>query len=612
MFRRIAVFAAGVLLLGSVFPGPSLAAWSLTKLDGYGLSTGSDPVVSDDGCYGVYEGSNGGFWTLMMRDCTTDTQVPIAPSGNQAVITPDGKYVAFVTYQSLVPADTNSREDIYRWNRLTGGFDIVSLGHDGSPSDGYSSHPSISADGRYVAYVSSAHNLNGEALAWPFRNVFVRDMEQAVVVNERASAGPGGAEANWDSYGPAISRDGNYVAFRSMATNLTADADTTSNYNIYVRNRWEGVTHRITNANDHCGNPVISGNGRFVAFSSVASDLVPGDGNGLADVFAADLWGGGISMVSVTPAGLPGNGMSGCYDPVFTATRCLGISASGRYVSFPSMATDLVTSDTNGYSDVFLRDRRLGSTRIASLDSFGDQASGSSAGDSGASSMSGNGRFIVFDSDASLAGIHYENDLNAFLLDRATGDGLDLVFPITEDFADETTKQDKDWRVVSGAFRITPDKRYRSNPLLGNLALLKALDVVPAEYGAAAIEARVTLSSSGLNAPNAWIVFGRQDAARFRFVKMAHGKLIIGQKGTLGGEGAGTWVDTSHHYDPGTPYNLTIQLFRDGLVKVYRDGTNLAAEHKFDARVDGAVGLRAVRSRSFFDDIRVWDDGYWR
>src|SRR6185295_7492640 len=181
-------------------------------------------------------------------------------------------------------------------------------------------------------------------------DIFVRDLVGGTT--ERVSIPNGSGQADAASYAPSISADGRFVVFESEATNLVG-GDTNNLRDIFVRDRQLGVTERVDvptgggEADATSYTPSISADGRFVSFGSLATDLVGGDTNGTGDVFLRDRQIGTTARVSVDSAGAQGNFVSD--DPV--------ISADGRYVAFRSYATNLVPGDTNGFTDVFVRDR---------------------------------------------------------------------------------------------------------------------------------------------------------------------------------------------------------------------------------------------------------------
>ncbi len=274
-----------------------------------------------------------------------------ADASGQAAISADGRYVAFLSWASnLVISDTNHNSDIFVHDRQTGQTTRVSVASDGQEGNARSYHPAISADGRYVAFVSHADNL----VASDINNqddIFLHDRETRQTT--RVSIAWNGAQANSWSDNPAISADGRYVAFDSRASNLVI-SDTNGAYlDVFVYDRYTGqITIVSVNSSGEQGNsdsgwPAISADGRYVAFVSYADNLVGGDTNGTWDVFLHDRQTGQTTRVSVTSGGGQGDGPS----------EYPAISPDGRYVAFESDATQLVASDTNGARDVFLHDR---------------------------------------------------------------------------------------------------------------------------------------------------------------------------------------------------------------------------------------------------------------
>jgi hypothetical protein len=210
----------------------------------------------------------------------------------------------------------------------------------------------------------------------------------------RVSVNSRGAQAKLSSGYPTISASGRFVAFESTAANLVK-GDTNADIDVFVRDRTKGTTERVSvrsngnEGNSWSGYSAISANGRFVTFTSDASNLVPGDGNGTQDVFVRDRKTGRTTRVSVNSRGREGNDYS----------NYSSISADGRFVAFSSGATNLVKSDTNGYDDLFLHDRKTGRTTLVSQSSSGQQANAGS-GYLAPGTISANGRYIVFESTA--------------------------------------------------------------------------------------------------------------------------------------------------------------------------------------------------------------------
>jgi Tol biopolymer transport system component/pimeloyl-ACP methyl ester carboxylesterase len=353
-------------------------------------------------------------------------------AGNQAngpsdesAISADGRYVAFVSEASnLVPGDTNACfpdydcPDVFVHDRQTGVTERVSVDSAGNQTNSESHSPAINADGRYIAFGSYATNLvpndTNDCLDPPLfgcPDVFVHDRQTGVT--ERVSVDSVGAQANDYSAEPAISADGRYVAFWSLADNLVP-GDTNGSQDVFVHDRQTGTTERVSV--DNAGNqadsasesPEISSDGRYVAFASWASNLVPGDTNGQEDIFVHDRQTGATERVSVDSSG--NQATSNSYVPA--------ISANGRYVAFACWDCNLVSGDTNSTFDVFVHDRQTGTTERVSVDSAGTQGNWWSDWPT----ISADGRYVAF---VSLASNLVPEDTNGnwdiFIHDRATG-----------------------------------------------------------------------------------------------------------------------------------------------------------------------------------------------
>src|SRR3990172_7658500 len=304
-------------------------------------------------------------------------------------ISADGRFVAFSSdATNLVSGDTNLASDIFVRDRQTGSTERVSVDGAGSQANGSSYEPAISADGRFVGFSSMASNLvpgdtNGT------RDIFVHDRQTGAT--ERANVDSAGSEANAAAFFPAISGDGRFVAFSSDAGNLVpADANGTTD--IFVRDRQAGTTERASlnsagsEGNGASDESAVSSDGRFVTFRSLSSNLVAGDTNSVHDVFLHDPQTGTTDRMSVDSAGAQGNATS----------RVPPVSGDGRFVAFRSLASNLVAADTNGAIDVFVADSQTGITVRVSVDSAGSQGNGPSDDPA----VSGDGRLIAFHSSA--------------------------------------------------------------------------------------------------------------------------------------------------------------------------------------------------------------------
>jgi len=304
-----------------------------------------------------------------------------------AAISADGRYVAFESLASNLIAGDPSGPGVFVRDRQLGTIERVSVSSGGAAGNGESYTPSISADGRFVAFGSTSSNLvSGDSNGWP--DTFVRDRQSGTT--ERVSVDSSEVQADYTSgYAtPAISADGRFVAFQSEASNLVS-GDTNGAQDIFVRDRQLGTTERVsvdsggTEGNSFSYVPAISSDGRFVAFASSSSNFAAGDTNGVNDVFVRDRLNGTTELVSVDLGGVPGNS-----DSITPA-----ISGDGRYVAFESFASNLVGGDTNQTGDIFVRDRLNGSTRRVSLDTSGVEA----WAECSHPSITADGRYVAFE-----------------------------------------------------------------------------------------------------------------------------------------------------------------------------------------------------------------------
>jgi Tol biopolymer transport system component len=301
----------------------------------------------------------------------------------------DGRYVAFVSWATnLVQGDTNRFADIFVRDRRRGMTERVSVAGDGAQANGGSDRPRVSADGRFVAFRSHASNLvPGDTNR--LSDVFVRD----VVLGEtyRVSVATSGRQGNAPITSVAISGNGRFVAFSSRASTLDR-SDQSRLMKIFVHDRTRGTTRVLrlvrggANGDSHASS--ISWDGRVVAFRSYASNLVRDDTNAVSDAFLVDRRIGRTVRLSVSSFGVQADLHS--FRPM--------ISSTGRVAVFRSFASNLVPGDTNGQIDVFVRDLRRGVTSRVSTGQNGEEANDRPLI---APSISGNGRLIVFGSLAS-------------------------------------------------------------------------------------------------------------------------------------------------------------------------------------------------------------------
>ena len=288
-----------VMLLGGGALGQTTERVSVSSSGTQGNKASSYPAISWDGLHVAFEsdasnlvlGDAWGFKDAFVHDRLTGNTKLVSKdsSGNQGYgasttvsVSEDGNYVAFVSYASnLVPDDTNGVSDIFVRDRQASTTERVSVDSSGNEGNGHSQDPSISGDGRYVAFSSYATNLvpgdsNGV-------QIYVHDRQTGAT--EQVSVDASGNAGNDDSNGPSISGDGRYVAFYSDATDLVP-GDTNGRSDVFVHDRQTGTTERVSvdssgnQGSSHSLSPSISVDGRYVAFHSKASNLVPGDTNG--------------------------------------------------------------------------------------------------------------------------------------------------------------------------------------------------------------------------------------------------------------------------------------------------------------------------------------------
>ena len=363
----------------------------------------------------------------------------------------DGRFVAFESIAiNLVPGDDNNTRitvyesegsywatqvwfsDIFVRDRLAGTTERVSLSASGAPVAIGSScwEAALSGDGQNVAFTSSAPDLvaGDNNQHW---DVFLRDRAQRTT--RRVSRPNVGGEANGRSSSPALNYDGSVVAFVSEATNLVPQ-DTNQVADIFVLDRPTGqltcvsVASDGTPANGRSWMPSIAADGRFIAFGSEASNLVPDDTNQQADAFVHDRVTGLTTRVSLSSTGAQANHGSCRTHTLYPRDTRPALSADGRFVAFDSAASNLVPDDTNQDPDVFVHDRQTGGTTRVSVASDGAQAEtpvytpGRGYAASQQPALSGDGRFVVFASKAtSLVPEKRNITTDVFLHDRQTG-----------------------------------------------------------------------------------------------------------------------------------------------------------------------------------------------
>ncbi|HEV3173666.1 MAG TPA: hypothetical protein VGZ32_25170 [Actinocrinis sp.] len=323
-------------------------------------------------------------------------------------VTADGRYVGFSSSaDNLVPNQTNFTEDVFVRDQLTGATERVSVATDGTQAQYPSARPRISADGRYVVFDSFAPNLvpgdtNG------LTDVFLRDRQTRTTT--RLSVSATGQQSNGSSYWASISPDARYVAYTSDATNLVPGAS--SGYaNVYLLDRHTGSLTVVSKSaagvlgDGNSQTPVVSADGRYVAFESQADNLVAGDTNNAMDVFVKDMTTGAVQRVSVTNSGQQFDAGGSTGDGVDMA-----MSADARYVTF-------VGQTTNTNAQLYVRDRVKNTTTLVSVGADGKP--GDYATYEG--SISPNGRYVAFDTGSTNIVPGSPPYFNSYVRDLLTG-----------------------------------------------------------------------------------------------------------------------------------------------------------------------------------------------
>ena len=434
IMRTAAAATAAASLVGGVLASVSTTAGAQiitsTTTQWISSASGSDggrelSAVSANGRYVVFVGRSSATQGVYVADQLTGKTTRLT-TGNDMnpAISPDGQYVAFARYGSTRP--------VYLLNRATGALTLQSVSSSGTAATGGSGsdYPSVSANGRYVAFQSTATNLGGPTGSGGGPNkVYVHDnvTGQTTMVSVTST----GAAINGNALMPDITPDGKYVAFSSDASNLlptTSTTETTAVNQVYVHNMKTGATTIASvsstgavgdAASAGTYGPSISNNGNLVAFESDATNLVADDTNGVTDAFVHDMVTGTTTRVSVNadgsqaiPSPLP-DGVTDTTTPV-VAGAGPQISGDGTTVAFESDAP-LTTDDANGVSDVYTYAMGTGTiTRVSAALAGGTEATGTRVdGNTGATVPENNGsdpaigltgQFVTFTSDGNLTG----------------------------------------------------------------------------------------------------------------------------------------------------------------------------------------------------------------
>lgn len=387
---------------GSLYPEISADGVFIT------FQSGASNLVEDD----TNEGPD-----CFLYNRTTDetTRISVSSSGAQAidgglepVISLDNRYITYYSFANeLVPGDKNGAADIFLYHIPSEVTSRVTQTPEGGDPNGGSRYPVLDYFGEHIAYESSATNLVAGDLNGA-RDVFVLDRGTGVTM--RVSTSASGVEGNGDSTDAFISPDGRYVAFESLADNLVV-GDSNGVCDVFVKDIQTGAIYLASvsstgeQGNDGSQNGSISDQGLRVAFSSNASNLVAADANGYEDLFVYDVTTGLTERVNVSTEDVQGH--IGAYEVI--------LSPDGGFAVFFSAASNHVLGDTNSQLDIFVRDIDAGTTERVSVGSLGEQGFGECL----YPAISDGGRFITFDSASDNLILGDENmERDIFVIDR--------------------------------------------------------------------------------------------------------------------------------------------------------------------------------------------------
>jgi Tol biopolymer transport system component len=326
------------------------------------LSNNFKYVVFSSFADNLVEGDTNGFSDIFLYETQTGVTRLISVDSLGVLKANGGSFTPsvnssgrFIVYESnannLVGGDNNLSRDIFLYDGKIHSTTLVSKNSSGEPGNAASHFARIGGRGRYVVYQSDATNLvEGDANG--ATDIFLYDRKKNLTYLISVTAK---GQGNGNSITPFISSNGRYIVYASAASNLV-DNDTNGKYDVFLYDIFTGLTRLVSadsagqSANGISLSPRISGNGRYIVYSSAANNLVEGDTNNLPDIFRYDTQTGVTARVSVKGDGSTQGTGGGSFSP--------GISNNGRYVTYESFADNLVDGDSNGTSDIFLYDSK--------------------------------------------------------------------------------------------------------------------------------------------------------------------------------------------------------------------------------------------------------------
>lgn len=406
-----------ILFLGLlvIYTTPTLARMSGNTIEMVSVSTTGEQGNNHSESYPIAISADGsfiGFLSVASNLVMTDTNsghdvfvrdrnlgtteiISVDDEGNQTMgynfgsahgFSNDNRLVVFSHWVGNIVPNDNGIDDVYVRDLETGTIERISESPTGEPGNHNSGFPAIAGNGNMVTFATEAGNITGQA------NGFTQIVAVNRVTNLRTQVSVGilGELGNGNSLFPAISQDGNLIVFVSNASNLLPKD---SPYpDIFLRDIAAGTTVVVTEgvaktANNYLFRPYIAEEGEYVLFASPAADLIKNDNNNTWDAFVYSVVDGTIERISTNSTNEEAN----------AASFACGISADGRFVAFGSDATNLVQGDTNGWNDIFVKDRLTNETVLLSYAYDGSPGNNHS----GNCGLSADGRTIAFNSDSS-------------------------------------------------------------------------------------------------------------------------------------------------------------------------------------------------------------------
>ena len=425
-----------------------------TETDGYAAY----PSISDDGRFVVFDsqasalvpGDTNELNDIFVHDRVTRRTELVSVSSDEvqtespaylARIDPSGRFVLFQSGSTKLAPGASGFGSVFLRDLREGTTELVSMNSDEEAANSLSFPGNITPDGRFVSFQSFASNLapgdtNDKV------DVFVRDRLEGTTT--RVSLRADGKERVGDSSSPSLSDDGQYVAYTALVGTQGEDrSDFIDEMQVFWHDRETGDVRLIsvatdgTRGNAFSSSPQASADGRYVAFQSQASNLVPGDGNRAQDIFVHDTETRTTRRISVTSAGEESNGRS--YGPI--------LSGDGRYLAFGTEATNLSPGDTNGRKDAYVHDLATGVTERVSLDSAGQQPPSNSED----VFVSAGGRYVAFANYSALVPEDQNDARDVFVLDRGPATGIGGLTAVRDGDSVDVSG----WATFSGAVAST-------------------------------------------------------------------------------------------------------------------------------------------------------------